>query len=152
MSVCELQVPLPTLGGCSVSRAASGEGWTLQALSQLTNLAGWAGPAPFGCVSGCSEPLLASASPCSAPLPTCEQRGALPARKGHSTDRAPWLCWECAPKAGEGALKGWEPAACCTERCPLGKGTAARAAGWFEQLSSLKEVSVSNSQQKLSKL
>lgn len=68
------------------------------------------------------------------------------------TAAAPWLCWECAPKAGEGVLKGWEPAACCTERCPLGKGTAARAAGWFEQLSSLKETSVSNSQQKLSKL
>lgn len=155
MSVCDLQVPLPTLAGCCVCRAASGEGWTLQ----LTHLAGWAGPAPFGCVSGCSELLLASASPCSVPLPTCEHRGASSAsREGHSTDRA--LCssssvavlGRCPQRQGTVSSEAGSLQPAVTQRQPIGKGTAARAAGWFEQLSSPKEASVSSSQQKLSKL
>ena len=70
-------------GGCSASSqvwelhkecawACSAEGLA----TQLTYPPGWVEPAPCGCVSGCSEPLLASASPCSVPLPACEQRGA----------------------------------------------------------------------------
>lgn len=144
----------PPLGGWSVSRAASGEGWTIQ----VTNLAGWAGPAPFGCVSGCSELLLASASPCSVPLPTCEQREASSAREGHSTDRALQssssvaLLGRCPQGEGKVSSKAGSLQPVVTQRCPSGKGTAAKAAGWFEQLSSPKKTSVSNSQQKLSKL
>lgn len=125
----------------------------------MTNLAGWAAPAPCGCVSGCSEPLLASASPCSAPLPACEQGKASSARRGHSTDRALHSSsssmaelGRCPQRQGKVSSKAGSLQPAVTQRCPSGKGTAARAAGWLEQLSSLKEASDSNSQQKLSKL
>lgn len=114
----------PPLGGWSISRAASGEGWTIP----VTNLAGWAGPAPFGCVSGCSEPLFASVSPCSAPLPTCEQRGTSSTR----TDRALHSsscgsAGEVSPKGREGVPKGWEPAACCNSGMSLRKGNSSKS-------------------------
>lgn len=134
----------PPLGGWSFSRAASGEGWSLQ----VTNLAGWAGPAPFGCVSGCSELLFASASLCSAPLPTCEHRGTPSARKGHSTDRALHssssmaVLGRCPQRQGKVSPKAGSLQPVVTQRYPSGKGTAARAAGWFEQPSSPKEASV----------
>lgn len=105
--------------------------------NQLTYPADWAEPAPCGCVSGCSEPPLASASPCSVPLPACEQRGAASdSRTGNccteqaSTEPGPGaatcLCQgrssqrqgKVLPKAGA----GWEPAACCNSEMSLRKG------------------------------
>lgn len=121
-----------------------------------THLAGWVEPAPCDCVSGRCEPLLASASPCSVLLPACERRGASSASSTETTEQALTaqptsgfvpLPGKVLPKAGA----GWEPAASC-RKCPLGKGTAARAAGWLEQHVSLTGACVSSSQQQLSKL
>lgn len=120
-------------------------------MNELTYPAGWAELAPCGCVSGCSEPPLASASPCSVPLPACEQRGvssgsrmgnccAEPASTEPSPAAASCLCRGRCPQ-GQG--QAGTPQAVATQRRPLGKGTAARAAAWFEQLVSPTGTSVS---------
>lgn len=110
--------------------------------NRLTYPAGWAEPAPCGCVSGCSGPPLASASPCSGPLPACEQRGAASAhRTGNcctqqsSTEPSPaaasCLCWTGCPqrqgKVSPKAGAGWEPATYCNSKMSLGKADSSKS-------------------------